>query len=304
MFLIFFIQAYIALTGIVTSFIGSSLNLFSQSAFDLILDIPTVAYFFSTVHNSSDANTPVVASTGNESTTDICTWGIPGLLALRPVALPPSIINVPTREIQLYHAHSLALSLIVRDPASCPFLGPQTTDDITLESSTEPILNTSTETNITTTSSPASNDDLSDDPCATAALVLRLIFISGLCSIGMLGTVVFVEIERQRIQDETDSCESTVSFFLYNFSFYFVLTSNFLQGHKMVDVDSGSTDSTAKDAQVQACISHTIIVCSRRPYSFSRLSTLLLSGSGTPRLSDGPSRRQGERQKTRPLQRL
>ena len=212
MFLVFIIQAYIALTGIITSFIGSSLNLFSQSAFDLILDIPTVAYFFSTVHNSSDANTPVVASTGNESTTDICTWGIPGLLALRPVALPPSIINVPSREIQLYHAHSLALSLITRDPASCPFLGPQITDDLTIESSTELILSISTETNITTTSSPASNDNLLDDPCATAALVLRLIFISGLCSIGMLGTVVFVEIARQRIQDKIDSCESTVSF--------------------------------------------------------------------------------------------
>ena len=304
MFLVFFIQAYIALTGVLTSFIGSSLNLFSQSAFDLILDIPTVAYFFSTVHNSSDANTPVVASTGNESTTDICTWGIPGLLALRPVALPPSIINVPSREIQLYHAHSLALSLIVRDPASCPFLGPQITDDLTIESSTEPILNTSTETNITTTSSPASNDNLSDDPYATAALVLRLIFISGLCSIGMLGTVVFVEIARQRIQDETDSCESTVSFFLYNFSFYFVLTSNFLQGHKMVDVDSESMDSPATDATEQVCISHPSNVCSRLPYSFSRLSPLLSSGSGTPRLSDGLSRRQDERQKTRPLQRL
>ena len=219
MFLVFFIQAYIALTGILTSFIGSSLNLFTQSAFDLILDIPTVAYFFSTVHNSSDANTPVVASTDNESTTDICTWGIPGLLALRPVALPPSIVNVPRREIQLYHAHSLALSLIVRDPASCPFLGPQFTDDSTTESLTEPILETSTETNITTTSSPASNDDLSDDPCATAALVLRLIFISGLCSIGMLGTVVFVEIARQGIQDKTDSCESTVSFSFITFRF-------------------------------------------------------------------------------------
>ena len=219
MFLVFFIQAYIALTGVLTSFIGSSLNLFSQSAFDLILDIPTVAYFFSTVHNSTDANTPVVASTGNEYTTDICTWGIPGLLALRPVALPPSIINVPSREIQLYQAHSLALSLVVRDPASCPFLGPQITDDLTIESSTEPILKTSTETNITTTSSPASNDDLSDDPCATAALVLRLIFISGLCSIGMLGTVVFVEIARQRIQDKFDSCESTVSFSSMTFHF-------------------------------------------------------------------------------------
>ena len=217
MFLVFFIQAYIAFTGMLTSFIGSSLNLFSQSAFDLILDIPTVAYFFSTVHNSSDANTPVVASTGNESTTDICTWGIPGLLALRPVALPPSIINVPTRELQLYHAHSLALSLIVRDPASCPFLGPQITDDSTTESLTEPILKTSTEMNITTTSLPASNDDLSNDSHATAALVLRLIFISGLCSIGMLGTVVFVEIARQRIQDMTDSCESTVSFFSITF---------------------------------------------------------------------------------------
>ena len=219
MFLVFFIQAYIALTGVLTSFIGSSLNLFSQSAFDLILDIPTVAYFFSTVHNSSDANTPVVASTGNESTTDICTWGIPGLLALRPVALPPSIINVPSREIQLYHAHSLALSLIVRDPASCPFLGPQITDDLTIESSTELILSTSTETNITTTSSPASNDNLLDDPCATAALVLRLIFISGLCSIGMLGTVVFVEVARQRIQDKTDLYESTVSFSSTSFHF-------------------------------------------------------------------------------------
>ena len=206
MFLVFIIQAYIALTGIITSFIGSSLNLFSQSAFDLILDIPTVAYFFSTVHNSSDANTPVVASTGNEYTTDICIWGIPGLLALRPVALPPSIINVPSREIQLYHAHSLALSLIMRDPASCPFLGPQITDDSTSESSTEPILKTSTETNITPISSPASNDD----PHATAALVLLLIFISGFCSIGMLGTVVFVEVARQRIQDKIDSCELTV----------------------------------------------------------------------------------------------
>ena len=219
MFLVFFIQAYIAFTGILTSFIGSSLNLFSQSAFDLILDIPTVAYFFSTVHNSSDANTPVVASTGNESTTDICTWGIPGLLALRPVALPPSIINVPSREIQLYHAHSLALSLIVRDPASCPFLGPQITDDSTTESLTEPILKTSTEMNITTTSLPASNDDLSNHSHATAALVLRLIFISGLCSIGMLGTVVFVEIARQRIQDKVDSCESTVSFSSITFRF-------------------------------------------------------------------------------------
>ena len=219
MFLVFFIQAYIALTGILTSFIGSSLNLFSQSAFDLILDIPTVAYFFSTVHNSSDANTPVVASTGNESTTDICTWGIPGLLALRPVALPPSIINVPSREIQLYQAPSLALSLVVRDPAFCPFLGPQITDDLTIESSTEPILKTSTETNITTTSSPASNDDLSNDPHATAALVLRLIFISGLCSIGMLGTVMIVEIARQRIQDKIDSCESTVSLSSMTFPF-------------------------------------------------------------------------------------
>ena len=263
MFLVFFIQAYITLTGVLTSFIGSSLNLFSQSAFDLILDIPTVAYFFSTVHNSSDTNTPVVASTGNESTTDICTWGIPGLLALRPVTLPPSIINVPSREIQLYQAHSLALSLVVRDPASCPFLGPQITDDSTSELSTEPILKTSTEMNIITTSLPASNDDLSNDPHATAALVLRLIFISGLCSIGMLGTVVFVEIARQRIQDETDSCESTVSFFPYNFSFYFVLTSNFLQGHKMVDVDSESTDSPAKDAPEQVCISYPTIVYSR-----------------------------------------
>ena len=229
MFLVLIIQAYIALTGILTSFIGSTLTFYSQSAFDLILDIPTVAYFFSTVHNSSDANTPVVASTDNESTTDICTWGIPGLLALRPVALPPSLINVPSREIQLYHAHSLALSLIMRDPASCPFLGPQTTDDLTTESPTELILNTSTETNITTTSSPASNDILSDDPCATAALVLRLIFISGLCSIGMLGTVMFMEIARQRIQDKTDSCESTVSFSSITFSFYSMLTLIFFR---------------------------------------------------------------------------
>ena len=206
MFLVLIIQAYIALTGILTSFIGSTLTFYSQSAFDLILDIPTVAYFFSTVHNSSDANPPVVASTGDESTTDICTWGIPGLLALRPVALPPSIINVPTREIQLYQAHSLALSLIVRDPASCPLLGPQITDDSTSELLTEPILKTSTETNITPIFSPASNDD----PHATAALVLLLIFISGLCSIGMLGTVVFVEVARQRIQDKIDSCELTV----------------------------------------------------------------------------------------------
>ena len=232
MFLIFFIQAYIALTGILTSFIGSSLNLFSQSAFDLILDIPTVAYFFSTVHNSSDANTPVVASTGNEYTTDICTWGIPGLLALRPVALPPSIINVPSREIQLYHAHSLALSLIMRDPTSCPFLGPQITDDLTTESSTEPILKTSTEMNIITTSLPASNDDLSNDPHATAALVLRLIFISGLCSIGMLGTVMIVEIAMQRIQDKIDSCESTVSLSSITFPFTLCLHRVFFRATK------------------------------------------------------------------------
>ena len=107
----------------------------------------------------------------------------------------------------------------MRDPASCPFLGPQITDDLTIVSSTEPILNTSTETNITTTSAPAPNDNLSDDPYATAALVLRLIFISGLCSIGMLGTVVFVEIARQRIQDKIDSCESTVSFSSMTFHF-------------------------------------------------------------------------------------
>ena len=94
--------------------------------------------------------------------------------------------NVSSREIQLYCEYSLALSLIAREPAFCLFLGLQTTNDLSIESSTERILKTSTGTNITTTSSSAYSDYFSDDPHATAASVLRLIIIGRLLQIGYL----------------------------------------------------------------------------------------------------------------------
>ncbi|KAK7689486.1 hypothetical protein QCA50_007278 [Cerrena zonata] len=209
------IQAYyIALTSILSTLSYSSLTVYSHSAFDLILDIPTVAYFLTPVLKST-ANETIVSAAINESTNDVCTWGIPGLLALRPIALSPSVINVPSRELQLYNANIFALSLIHTDSMSCAPLGKYTEDIApTPMSSSELIL------------IPLSPEH--QNP--TLLIALRFYFMFGLFLMGWLATEMLMGIYlSQRIRVPADLDESTI--------------------HGVVD--PRSSDSPAEDAQTQ-----------------------------------------------------
>lgn len=202
MFLVLIIQAFIALASVVSSLFDSSLTTYSQSTFGLILDIPTVAYFVTSVLESSTVNqTTAVSVVTNESTTDTCAWGIPGLLALRPVALPPSVIDVPSRELQLLNASMHAQSLIQTDSASYTPLG-NYSQDSTLLSSSEPILVRHT----------------LKHRSATPSTALRFYFTIGLFLVGMvimMLTKIFLS-ERLPVI-VVDLVESIVSFLL---SFY------------------------------------------------------------------------------------
>lgn len=133
MFFIFIIQALVALTSVISSLFDTSLTIYTQSAFDLILDIPTVAFFLTPVTESPDANQTTIVS-ANDNTLDVCTFGILGLLSLRPIALPPALINATSRELQIYKAASLALSLVEKDNMTCAMFGNGSEETILLPS--------------------------------------------------------------------------------------------------------------------------------------------------------------------------
>ena len=52
------------------------------------------------------------------SATEQCTWGIPGLLALRPVALPPSVLPRASRAVTLYRPEGTGLATLPTKAAS------------------------------------------------------------------------------------------------------------------------------------------------------------------------------------------
>lgn len=189
MFFTFIIQAFIALTCVVNSLVGTSLTVYSPSTFELfVLDMTAVALFLTPAHESSDiSQTTAITSVATTESNDTCTWGIPGLLSLRPVALPPSVINVPSRELQLYNASTHALSLLKKDTASCALLG--NTTELVFAIHTPKRANA---------------------PFTTT--MVRLYFTVGKYMLYTYATVILAKIfMSERIQEESDSDESTVS---------------------------------------------------------------------------------------------
>lgn len=107
----------LAFMGVLNSFFQSSVVLFNSSVFDLVLDLPVMAAYFVVQHVSvSGISEPTgICST---SATEQCTWGIPGLLALRPVALPPSVLPRASRAVTLYRPEGTGLATLPTKAAS------------------------------------------------------------------------------------------------------------------------------------------------------------------------------------------
>ena len=107
----------LAFMGVLNSFFQSSVVLFNSSVFDLVLDLPVMAAYFVLQHVSVDG---ISEPTGicSASATEQCTWGIPGLLTLRPVALPPSVLPRTSRAVTLYRPQGTGLATLPTKAAS------------------------------------------------------------------------------------------------------------------------------------------------------------------------------------------
>ena len=118
MFILHYLLAgALAFMGALNSFFQSSVVLFNSSVFDLVLDLPVMAAYFVVQHVSvSGISEPTgICST---SATEQCTWGIPGLLTLRPVALPPSVLPRASRAVTLYRPEGTGLATLPTKVAS------------------------------------------------------------------------------------------------------------------------------------------------------------------------------------------
>ena len=118
MFILHYLLAgALAFMGVLNSFFQSSVVLFNSSVFDLVLDLPVMAAYFVLQHVSVDG---ISEPTGicSASATEQCTWGIPGLLALRPVALPPSVLPRASKAVTLYRPEGTGLATLPTKAAS------------------------------------------------------------------------------------------------------------------------------------------------------------------------------------------
>ncbi|CAL1716586.1 unnamed protein product [Somion occarium] len=112
------LMGFVTLIGVMDVFFDLSLVVYSKAAFDLVFDIPIIAYFV--VQGSPSFTEPLDAAL--QSPFDVCSWGIPGLLSLRPITLPPSTINT-SRELQVYDSAQFALTMTA--PTECLSANPQ-----------------------------------------------------------------------------------------------------------------------------------------------------------------------------------
>ena len=118
MFILHYLLAgALAFMGALNSFFQSSVVLFNSSVFDLVLDLPVMAAYFVVQHVSVSG---ISEPTGicSASATEQCTWGIPGLLALRPVALPPSVLPRASKAVTLYRPEGTGLATLPTKAAS------------------------------------------------------------------------------------------------------------------------------------------------------------------------------------------
>ena len=113
----YLIAGALAFMGVLNSFFQSSVVLFNSSVFDLVLDLPVMAAYFVVQHVSVNG---ISEPTGicSASATEQCTWGIPGLLTLRPVALPPSVLPRTSRAVTLYRPEGTGLATLPTKAAS------------------------------------------------------------------------------------------------------------------------------------------------------------------------------------------
>lgn len=110
MFLLqYLLTGALALMGVLNSFIQSSVILYNSAAFELSFELPVLAYFIIRETSLSGVSKPT-GIFSNSANTDQCTWGIPGLLSLRPVSLPPSVISRGSRELAAYRPEGTGLS--------------------------------------------------------------------------------------------------------------------------------------------------------------------------------------------------
>ena len=107
----------LAFMGVLNSFFQSSVVLFNSSVFDLVLDLPVMAAYF-VVQKVSVNGISEPTGICSASATEQCTWGIPGLLALRPVALPPSVLPRASRAVTLYRPEGTGLATLPTKAAS------------------------------------------------------------------------------------------------------------------------------------------------------------------------------------------
>ena len=118
MFILHYLLAgALAFMGALNSFFQSSVVLFNSSVFDLVLDLPVMAAYFVVQHVSVSG---ISEPTGicSASATEQCTWGIPGLLALRPVALPPSVLPRASKAVTLCRPEGTGLATLPTKAAS------------------------------------------------------------------------------------------------------------------------------------------------------------------------------------------
>ena len=117
MFLLhYLLMGALAFMGALNSLFRSSVVLYNSSVFDLVLELPVMAYFVAQKNSVSSTSEPV--GIFSNSATEQCTWGIPGLLALRPVALPPSALPRVSRELTVYRPEGTGLTNIPTKAAS------------------------------------------------------------------------------------------------------------------------------------------------------------------------------------------
>ena len=112
MFILHYLLAgALAFMGALNTLFQSSVVLFNSSVFDLVLELPVMAAYFVLQHVSVDG---ISEPTGicSASATEQCTWGIPGLLTLRPVALPPSVLPRTSRAVTLYRPEGTGLASV------------------------------------------------------------------------------------------------------------------------------------------------------------------------------------------------
>ena len=118
MFILHYLLAgALAFMGALNSFLQSSVVLFNSSVFDLVLDLPVMAAYF-VVQKVSVNGISEPTGICSASATEQCTWGIPGLLALRPVALPPSVLPRASKAVTLYRPEGTGLATLPTKAAS------------------------------------------------------------------------------------------------------------------------------------------------------------------------------------------